>query len=133
MASARGVSPFANLSKCAIFYRSRGQDAISDLPTMSCRSLPPVGPSSRSQKAQVWWEVFFAIKRTSPLQRPKVSLPYARRKQSACCEASAEERRAGNPHATICGSRRRVTASGDPVRDTAMCRAYPTTSLPSIG
>jgi len=26
-----------------------------------------------------------------------------------------EERSAGNPHATFCGNRRRVTASGDPV------------------
>ena len=32
-----------------------------------------------------------------------------------CCEALCEERRAGNPHATFCGSRRRVTASGHPV------------------
>ena len=31
------------------------------------------------------------------------------------CEATSEERRAGNPHAAFCGSRRRVTASGDPV------------------
>ena len=32
-----------------------------------------------------------------------------------CCESTLEERRAGNPHAAFCGSRRRVTASGDPV------------------
>jgi hypothetical protein len=32
-----------------------------------------------------------------------------------CCESTSEERRAGNPHAAFCGSRRRVTASGDPV------------------
>ena len=32
-----------------------------------------------------------------------------------CCESSIEERSAGNPHATFCGNRRRVTASGDPV------------------
>ncbi len=34
---------------------------------------------------------------------------------SLCCESLSEERSAGNPHATFCGSRRRVTASGDPV------------------
>jgi len=34
---------------------------------------------------------------------------------SLCCEPLSEERSAGNPHATFCGSRRRVTASGDPV------------------
>jgi hypothetical protein len=39
--------------------------------------------SSRSQKAQVRWEVFLAIKRTYPLQRPKLSLPYTRLKQYA--------------------------------------------------
>ena len=32
-----------------------------------------------------------------------------------CCETPAEERSAGNPHATFCGNRRRATASGDPV------------------
>ncbi len=32
-----------------------------------------------------------------------------------CCESLSEERSAGNPHATFCGSRRWVTASGDPV------------------
>ena len=32
-----------------------------------------------------------------------------------CCEPTSEERSAGNPHATFRGSRRRVTASGDPV------------------
>jgi hypothetical protein len=32
-----------------------------------------------------------------------------------CCESSFEEHRAGNPHATFCGSRRWVTAVGDPV------------------
>jgi len=32
-----------------------------------------------------------------------------------CCESTAEERSAGNPHATFCGSGRRATASRDPV------------------
>ncbi len=36
-------------------------------------------------------------------------------RHSLCCETLSEERSAGNPHATFCGSRRRVTASGDPV------------------
>jgi len=36
-------------------------------------------------------------------------------RHSLCCEALSEERSAGNPHATFCGSRRRVTASGHPV------------------
>jgi hypothetical protein len=34
---------------------------------------------------------------------------------SRCCEPIFEERSAGNPHATFCGSRRWATASGDPV------------------
>ena len=33
---------------------------------------------------------------------------------SLCCEPVSEERSAGNPHATFCRSRRRVTASGHP-------------------
>jgi hypothetical protein len=35
-----------------------------------------------------------------------------------CCESTSEERSAGmrpNPHATLCGSRERVTAPDDPV------------------
>jgi hypothetical protein len=32
-----------------------------------------------------------------------------------CCEPPVEERSAVNPHATFCGSRRRATASDDPV------------------
>src|SRR5262244_1573891 len=39
--------------------------------------------SSRSQKGKVRWEVFWAIKRKYPLQRPKLSLPYTRLKQYA--------------------------------------------------
>jgi hypothetical protein len=36
-------------------------------------------------------------------------------RHSRCCKSTAEERGAGNPHATFCGNRGRVTASGDPV------------------
>jgi RNA-directed DNA polymerase len=39
--------------------------------------------SSRSQKGKVRWEVFLAINRRYPLQRPKLSLPYTRLKQYA--------------------------------------------------
>src|SRR5260370_39638909 len=40
-----------------------------------------------------------------------------------CCEPTVEERSAVNPHATFCGSRRRATASGDPVGwETERCR-----------
>lgn len=39
--------------------------------------------SSRSRKGQVRWEVFLAIKRAYPLQRPKLRVPYARLKQYA--------------------------------------------------
>src|SRR5215471_6761777 len=36
-------------------------------------------------------------------------------KRSPYCEATSEERSAGNPHATFCGSRRWATTSGHPV------------------
>ena len=39
--------------------------------------------SSRSQKGKVCWDVFVEIKRTYPLQYPKLSLPYKRIKQFA--------------------------------------------------
>jgi len=35
------------------------------------------------EKGKVHWEVFLAIKRKYPLQRPKLSLPYTRLKQYA--------------------------------------------------
>jgi hypothetical protein len=43
-----------------------------------------------------------------------------------CCEAPAEERGAGNLHATFCGNRGRVTASGDPVRGGVILCVYST-------
>jgi hypothetical protein len=39
-----------------------------------------------------------------------------------------EERSAGNPHATFCGNRRRVTASDDPVDGVVIRCPYPTMS-----
>jgi hypothetical protein len=36
-------------------------------------------------------------------------------KLSPYCESTSDEPSAGNPHAGFCGSRRWVTASGDPV------------------
>ena len=50
-----------------------------------------------------------------PLQRPKLMLPLRHYPVMLCCESTFEERSAGNPHATFCGNRRRVTASDDPV------------------
>lgn len=40
-----------------------------------------------------------------------------------CCKSIAEERRAGNLHAALCGSRRWVTASGDPVLEVKFLRS----------
>jgi hypothetical protein len=40
-----------------------------------------------------------------------------------CCESPVEERSAGNPHATFCGSRRRATASRDPALPPRMSAA----------
>ena len=42
-----------------------------------------------------------------------------------CCESTSEERRAGNLHAAFCGSRRWVTASGDPVGAIERSLLYP--------
>ncbi len=47
--------------------------------------------------------------------RREPKLRFTSRRLLPCCEPTAEERSAANPHATFCGSRRRVTASGDPV------------------
>ena len=48
-----------------------------------------------------------------------------------CCEPTVEERSAVNPHATFCGNRRRVTASGDPVASSTTSNS--TVRLPSVG
>jgi len=48
-----------------------------------------------------------------------------------CCETPAEERSAGNPHATFCGNGRRATASCDPVgeeKSSSLPRPFPWTS-----
>ena len=50
-------------------------------------------------------------------------------KLSPRCEPTSEERSAGNPHATFHGSRRRVTASGDPVLGGVTLRGDETTDL----
>ena len=71
--------------------------------------------NSRNREGRVTWEVFQKIKTQYPLQRPKLVLSYPRLQAIACCESIIEERSAGNPHATFCGNRRRVTASDDPV------------------
>jgi hypothetical protein len=47
-----------------------------------------------------------------------------------CCEPSSEERSAGNPHATFCGSWWRVTATGDPVGAAVTLLPYPTLMSP---
>ncbi len=53
-------------------------------------------------------------------------------RHSLCCESLSEERSAGNPHATFCGSRRRVTASGHPVLGRATALGYPITFLNTL-
>ena len=70
---------------------------------------------SRSWTGRITWDVFHQIKARTPILRPKLFLPYRSYSLSLCCEPTSEERSAGNPHATFCGSRGWATASGDPV------------------
>lgn len=51
-------------------------------------------------------------------------------RHSLCCESVVEERSAENPQATFCGSRRRVTAPGDPVGGRALLHADLTAPAP---
>ena len=74
--------------------------------------------SSRSWDGTIWWEQFHRIKEQFPLLRPKLYLPYRELQAIASpgCESPFEERSAGKPHATFCGSRGGgATASGNPV------------------
>src|SRR4051812_576738 len=43
------------------------------------------------------WDVFHQIRARTPLLQPKLRLPYGSCRRSQCCEATAEERGAGNP------------------------------------
>ena len=61
------------------------------------------------------WDTFNQLKEGIPLLRPKLPLPYRGCRPSQCCESTAEERSAVNLHATFCGNRGWVIASGDPV------------------
>ena len=56
---------------------------------------------------------------------PPVMATGLERIAAKCCESISEERSAGNPHATFCGSRRRVTAFGDPVKGAETPLTYP--------
>jgi hypothetical protein len=80
---------------------------------------------SRSRKGQVTWEL--VNKERFPLQRPKLHRPYAGLARTCCAVnfSGLEGRHAGNPLATFCGSRRRVTASGDPVCGCVITRGHP--------
>ena len=52
--------------------------------------------------------------------------PMGGSRPSLCCESTSEERSAGNRHATLCGSRERVTAPDDPVGSVRLSdRPYP--------
>jgi len=55
--------------------------------------------------------------------------PIGSSKHLLCCEPCFEERSAGNRHAAFCGSRRRVTASDDPVLGVRFPRATHPTSV----
>jgi hypothetical protein len=61
------------------------------------------------------WAAFHQIKPGRRWCDRNCVFPSGRRRHSRCCKSTAEERGAGNPHATFCGNRGRVTASGDPV------------------
>jgi hypothetical protein len=57
-----------------------------------------------------------SIARSIPLQRPTIYLTYGEMQACAVKSTSpSDERRAGNRHATFCGSRERVTAPGHPM------------------
>jgi len=71
--------------------------------------------SSRSWKGEIWWKQFQQIKARFPSSDPNCICPMGRCSLSLRCEATSDERSAGNPHATFCGSRGWATAPGHPV------------------
>src|SRR5713101_203047 len=66
-----------------------------------------------------------SCQRDSKGEQRKLGKHKPSRSNTLCCESSSEERSAGNPHATFCGSRRWVTAVGDPVWAGAIPPGYP--------
>jgi hypothetical protein len=61
------------------------------------------------------WTDFHQLKEKIPLLRSKLACPIGRCTLSRYCKATLEERGAGNPRLTFCGSRGRVTTPDDPV------------------
>ena len=73
----------------------------------------------RSRAGQITWEVFHRINSGIRYCDQSYTSHTGSCRRSQCCEPIFEERSAGNPHATFCGSRRRATASGDLVTEGA--------------
>ena len=71
--------------------------------------------SSRGRAGYVTWRLSIGSRRVIRYRPRSWLSPMERSSDVRCCESPLEERRAGNPHAAFCGSRRWVTASGDPV------------------
>ena len=72
------------------------------------------------------WSMFNQIKERTPLLRRKLRPPLPGVAGSgSAVKSAAEERSAVNPHATFYGSRRRATASGDPVGGAARLPPVP--------
>jgi hypothetical protein len=88
---------------------------------------------SRSRDiGRLTWDAFNQIKEGTRYCGPNCGSLIRSCRHSRCFEATAEERGAGNPHATFCGNRRRVTASGDPVGDAARRPSIPMGSRPKL-
>ncbi len=67
----------------------------------------------RNREGRVTWEVFQRIKSYIRYSDRSLYFHIQSCRLLLCCESMIEERSAGNSHATICGNRRRVTASDD--------------------
>jgi hypothetical protein len=72
-----------------------------------------VGELFLGNMGSIQWETRPSIQREDQLTMETKLEQIAANLQ--CCETPAEERSAGNPHATFCGNWRRATASSDPV------------------
>jgi hypothetical protein len=70
---------------------------------------------SRSWDGLFTWAVFHQLRDRFPLQQPRIYCLTGSSRLMLCCEATYEERSAGNPHATVCGSRAWFVTPGDPV------------------
>lgn len=98
--------------------RERVWRSLNHIPIDSAPGVDGQWLAEAKQNFDAWIEPMLQSMHRRGYQAPairRVYIPKPGKQDWRCCEPTFEERSAGNLHAAFCGSRRWVTASGDPV------------------